>query len=151
MVPVNNIDYEGSIALELETCDTFLVSLNDKVIMYCNKTYEMLIEFPIKLYENTSRESNRIIAIEKSVCEGNLAFISGKTLIGDTTSFNQLFIFKRRNPVDQVMNFDYEKVKNIDMKQFEEFNEVCSSFAFKNGDSNVLLFANKYQLFEFNI
>ena len=88
--------------------------------MYCSHSLELLLEFPIKLYENQTREQNVVVSIAKSEDEEYLAFISGKRLLADEKSLNQLFIYQRRYNGDSTMNFDYVHLKTIDLKQKQE-------------------------------
>lgn len=57
-VPILNENLEGSVCLELQTMNTFLVSKIDKIIMYDSETFEALDSVPVTLLKADTREPN---------------------------------------------------------------------------------------------
>lgn len=80
-VCVQGDNYAGSIALEIVTMNTFLVSKIDKVLMFDSDTFQQCGEIPIKLLPTETREPNEVIGMQKSKCEQLFAIISGKNLV----------------------------------------------------------------------
>lgn len=57
-VPITEENLEGSLGMELETMDTFLVTKIDKVIMYDSTTFKEVGKIPIQLLPTETREAN---------------------------------------------------------------------------------------------
>ena len=62
-VCVQGENYAGSIALEIVTMNTFLVSKIDKVLMFDSDTFQKCGEIPIKLLPTETREPNEVIGM----------------------------------------------------------------------------------------
>ena len=82
------------------------------------------------------------------ICQDDeyLAVISGKILIMNEQSTNQLFIFKRN-----LNNFEFDC--NIKLKDLPEFQRVCMKFQFRLTNLKIkdtLLFVKTDQIFEMN-
>lgn len=87
-VPLSDENLEGSIALELEKMNAFLVSKIDRIIIYDCHTFAQIGELPISLLKADTREPNQVISMQKSQDEKLLAVISGKFLIKNEQKFN---------------------------------------------------------------
>jgi len=55
-VNVQNDNYEGSLGLELQSMNTFLVTKRDSIQLYDNKTFQMFGQLPIILFKSDTRE-----------------------------------------------------------------------------------------------
>lgn len=80
--------------------NVFIVSKVDKVLMFDVDTFKKRGEIPIKLLKADTREPNEVIGMAVSQCENYLAIISGKNLIRNAQSQNQLFIYKKTHKKD---------------------------------------------------
>lgn len=107
---VSHENLEGSMSIELLTMNAFIITKVDRMIMYDVDTFQACGEIPIKLLPANSREPNEIIGIQKSDDEMWLAVISGKNLIMNEQSQNQLFIFNR----EKHKVFDSDSENSVD-------------------------------------
>ena len=82
-VQVNNINFEGSKAIEIPSMEIIVATNVDHLLMFENKSFKLVGKIPIPLMKTESREPNEIIGIQKSDDENFLGIISGKNLIMD--------------------------------------------------------------------
>ena len=151
-VPITNENLEGSICLELQKMNSFLVSKVDTIIMYDSESFEQIDSVPIKLLKADTREPNQVIAMVKSQDEEYLAVVSGKILIMNEQKTNQLFIFRRQKNALGGQN-KFEQIHRVVLKDIEMFKQVCMKYHFKpssNGVTDTILFAKIDCIFEMN-
>ena len=78
---VNPKNLDGAKGVEICGLSMIVVTNRDKLLFYDNRGLKLIKTIPIPLLATESRESNEIIGIQKSYCEGFLAIVSGKNLI----------------------------------------------------------------------
>jgi hypothetical protein len=80
-VCVDDQNFEGSKATEVQTSNLILVTKIDQILIYNSKTFKICGKIPISLLVSVSREPNEIVGMALSKCELWLAVISGKNLV----------------------------------------------------------------------
>ena len=116
-------NFNKSYPLEVEIINSFLVSKNDKIMLFNQDTYALTDEFKIKIHESTTREQNQILSMKMCEDEVYLAIISGKLLIKNEQQPNQLDIFIRDGKT-----FNHQST--LDLYSIKEFIFVSMDFYF---------------------
>ena len=116
-------NFNKSYPLEVEIINSFLVSKNDKIMLFNSDTYAITNEFKIKIHESTTREQNQILSMKMCEDEEYLAIISGKLLIKNEQQPNQLDIFIRDGK-------DFLHKSTLDLYSIKEFIFVAMDFYF---------------------
>jgi|APSaa5957512535_1039671.scaffolds.fasta_scaffold53588_2 hypothetical protein len=80
-IPVVHQNLEGSLGIELQHHNAFVVTQIDKIYIFDAETFKELSQIPVNLLQTETREPNQVISMQKSNCENFLAVISGKNLI----------------------------------------------------------------------
>ena len=82
-VNVAQVNYEGSIGLNLKSINAMLVSNIDEIQMYDGKTFQEVKnrKITINLLKSETRERNEVIAMNLCPYEKYLGVITGKNLI----------------------------------------------------------------------
>ena len=153
-VPISNENLEGSLGVEINSMNSFLVSKIDKVTIHDSDTFEPVDTLPIQLLKADTREPNQVIAIQKSKDEQYLAIISGKILIMNEQKTNQLFIFKRKKGAGKNGRDSFEQIHRVVLKEIPEFTQVCMQYHFKDypegAEPDTLIFSKRDQIFQLN-
>ena len=142
-------NFEGSNGLQVTKTNRILVSQINKVHVINSQTYKEMPDehIEVKLLEDkTAREPNQILSMALSDDEDYLALITGKNLIKNQQTPNQLFVYKLNAG-------KFEFIKNQILKDNPELKGICMQFHFKidkNGkDTNSLYFAQKNRIIEY--
>jgi hypothetical protein len=121
-------NFNKSYPLEVEIINSFLVSKNDKIMLFNSDTYAITNEFKIKIHESTTREQNQILSMKMCEDEEYLAIISGKLLIKNEQQPNQLDIFIREGK-------DFLHKSTLDLYSIKEFIFVSMDFYFMTANT----------------
>ena len=152
-------NFEGSLGLNVKSMNIFFVTNVDEVLMYDAKTFQEVKENKMKLplMKATSRERNEIIAMQICPYDRYLAIITGRNMIKNEQSPNQIFIFKRderEGSEGEGCKDEFILGKKVVIRDILELKGICMQFCFKDNPltkkADCLIFAQRDRIIKFN-